>query len=133
MNNKRLIKESILCMVKCSIGATLLNLATWVFGMGLYIILYNLLAYILLGTPVFYICRKKSWKIQTIAVWGIVNTVSLVVLIYILLKPANDPGPHCLSPLVLFLPIVFLFTGILSIIPVGYFCRKAQEKIKSPV
>ena len=130
MNNKKQILDSIWCMTKCSVAASALNLTTWLFGiMGLYIVLFNLVAYIVLGTPVYYFLRKKTLEIQTLAVWLTVNIISISTITCFFLMPSGEPGPHCISPLVFVLPITFIIAGLFSIIPIRYFIRKDKEKM----
>lgn len=127
----KLLKNSILCMVKCSLAATALNISTWVFFiLAPYIILFNLVAYIVLGTPVYYWLRNRALAIQVIAIWLTVNVISITGLTYHLLNPSSEPGPQCLSPLVFVIPITFIIAGLFSIIPIRYFIRKDKEKMK---
>ena len=127
---RKLIWNYILCMVKCSIAATALNLSAWFFFiLAPFIILFNLVAYIVLGTPVCYLLRRATITIQAIVVWLIVNIISIPVLTHFLFNPSSEPGPQCLSPLVFVLPITFIIAGLLSIIPIRYFIRKDKEKM----
>ena len=131
MRNKKQILDSIMCMTKCSVAASALNLTTWLFGiMGLFIVFFNLVAYIVLGTPVYYLLRKKALAIQVIAIWLIVNIVSVSGITYFLLKPPSEPGGHCVSPFVFILPATFVIAGLLSIFPIRHFCRKAKKKME---
>jgi hypothetical protein len=117
-------------MTKCSVAASALNLTTWLFGiMGLYIVLFNLVAYIVLGTPVYYFLRKKTLEIQTLAVWLTVNIISISTITCFFLMPSGEPGPHCISPFVLILPVAFILAGLLSVFPIVYFCRKTRKKM----
>lgn len=130
MKNRKQILDSIWCMVKCSLAASALNLCTWFFGiMGLYIVLFNLVAYIVLGTPVYYFLRKKTSTIQTLAVWLTVNIIPITAITYLLLMPSGEAGPHCVSPFVLILPVAFILAGLLSVFPIVYFCRKTRKKM----
>lgn len=126
----KLIKNNILCMVKCSIAATALNPGAWFFFiLAPFIFLFNLVAYIVLGTPVCYLLRKTTVIVQAIAVWLIVNIISIPILTHFLFNPSSEPGPQCLSPLVFVLPITFIIAGLFSIIPIRYFIRKDKEKM----
>ena len=127
---RKLIWNYILCMVKCSIAATALNLSSlFFFILAPFIFLFNLVAYIVLGTPVCYLLRKTTVNIQAIAVWLTVNVISIPVLTHFLFNPSSEPGPQCLSPLVLVLPITFIIAGLISIFPIRYFIRKDKEKM----
>lgn len=117
-------------MVKCSVAATALNPGAWFFLiLAPFIFLFNLVAYIVLGTPVFYLLRKTTVIVQAIAVWLIVNIISIPILTHFLFNPSSEPGPQCLSPLVFVLPITFIIAGFFSIIPIRYFLRKDKEKM----
>jgi len=130
MKNKRQILDSIWCMVKCSIAATALNPGAWFFFiLAPFIFLFNLVAYIVLGTPVCYLLRKTTVIVQAIAVWLIVNIISIPILTHFLFNPSSEPGPQCLSPLVFVLPITFIIAGLLSVFPIVYFCRKTRKKM----
>ena len=130
MKNKRQILDSVWCMVKCSIAATALNPGAWFFFiLAPFIFLFNLVAYIVLGTPVCYLLRKTKQDIQAIAVWLIVNVVSVSALTYFLLKPPSEPGPHCASSFILILPVTSILAGLLSVFPIVYFCRKTRKKM----
>ena len=124
IKDKEITRKAV-CMATCSLGASALNLGTWFLGvLGLIIVLYNLLVYVIVGTPVYYLLRNVSWQLQTFAVWISVNAVSIAVLLYYFLEPSDEPGAHCVSPFVFLIPVVYVITGILSVIPIGYFCRK---------
>ena len=126
----KLIKNNILCMVKCSVAATALNPSAWFFLiLAPFIFLFNLVAYIVLGTPVCYLLRKTTVIVQAIAVWLIVNIISIPILTHFLFNPSSEPGPQCLSPLVFVLPITFIIAGLLSVFPIVYFCRKTRKKM----
>ena len=128
----KLIKNSVICMGKCSLAASALNLSTYLLNIfGIVIVLYNLVAYIVLGTPVYYLLRKKALAIQVIAIWLIVNVVSVSGLTYFLLKPPSEPGGHCVSPFVFILPATSVIAGLLSVFPIIYFCRKAKKKMEN--
>ena len=130
MKNKRQILDSIWCMVKCSLAASALNISTYLLNIfGIILVLYNLVAYIVLGTPIYYLLRKTKQDIQAIAVWLIVNVVSISALTYFLLKPPSEPGPHCLSPFVFVIPVTSILAGLLSVFPIVYFCRKTRKKM----
>lgn len=130
MKNKRQILDSVWCMVKCSIAASALNISTYLLNIfGIILVLYNLVAYIVLGTPIYYLLRKTNQDIQAIAVWLIVNVVSISGLTYYLLKPPSEPGPHCLSPFVFVIPVTSILAGLLSVFPTVYFCRKTRKKM----
>ena len=129
MKNKRQILDSIMCMVKCSLAASALNISTYLLNIfGIILVLYNMVAYIVLGTPIYYLLRKTKQDIQAIAVWLIVNVVSVSALTYFLLKPPSEPGPHCLSPFVFVIPVTSILAGLLSVFPIVYFCRKTRKK-----
>lgn len=126
----KIIKNNIRCMVKCSIAATALNPGAWFFLiLAPFIFLFNLVAYIVLGTPVCYLLRKTTVIVQAIAVWLIVNIISIPILTHFLFNPSSEPGPQCLSPLVFVFPITFMIAGLFSIIPIRYFIRKDKEKM----
>ena len=82
------------------------------------------------GTPVYYFLRKKTLEIQTLAVWLTVNIISISTITCFFLMPSGEPGPHCISPFVLILPVAFILAGILSIFPIRHFCRKAKKKME---
>ena len=125
----KLIKSSIICMGKCSLATSALNLSTYLLNIfGIVIVLYNLVAYIVLGTPVYYFLRKKTLEIQTLAVWLTVNIISISTITCFFLMPSGEPGPHCISPFVLILPVAFILAGLLSVFPIVYFCRKTRRK-----
>ena len=129
---KKIIMNNILCMVKCSLAASAMNLCTWlIFILAPFIILFNLVAYIVLGTPVCYLLRKATATIQAIVVWLTVNIISIPILTYYLFNPSSEPGPQCLSPLVFVLPVTFFIAGLFSIIPIRYFIRKDKEKMQN--
>ena len=123
MKNKKDIIEIIMCMLKCSFAATVLNPGTFLaFIMAPLLFLYFVVAYIVLGTPLFYLLRKKSWGIHIIAAWLIINVILTSVLTYILFIIETGPkGIIC--------PATFIITGILSIISVIYLCRKTNEEM----
>lgn len=130
MKIKKQILDSIWCMVKCSLAASALNISTYLLNIfGIILVLYNLVAYIVLGTPIYYLLRKTNQDIQAIAVWLIVNVVSISGLTYYLLKPPSEPGPHCLSPFVFVIPVTSILAGLLSVFPTVYFCRKTRKKM----
>lgn len=130
MNNKKQILDSIWCMVKCSLATSALNISTYLLNIfGIILVLYNMVAYIVLGTPIYYLLRKTKQDIQAIAVWLIVNVVSVSALTYFLLKPPSEPGPHCLSPFVFVIPVTSILAGLLSVFPTVYFCRKTRKKM----
>lgn len=130
MNKWKPILDSILCMTKCSFWATLMNLSIIIIIMIPFILLYNLLCYVIIGTPVHYLLRKQSWEFQAILVWLTVNVISLAVMFHFLLTPPEPEGqgPMCFSPLSVILPITSALAGLLSIIPIGILCRKARKK-----
>ena len=123
MNNKRQILDIILCMLKCSLAATVLNPGTFLaFIMAPLLFLYFVVAYIVVGTPLYYLLRKKTWGIHIIAAWLIINVILTSVLTYLLFIIETGPkGIIC--------PATFIITGILSIISVIYLCRKTNEEM----
>ena len=130
MKIKKQIPDGIMCMVKCSLAASALNICTYLLNIfGIIIVLYNMVAYVVLGTPIYYLLRKTMFAIQVIAIWLIVNGASIIALTYFLLKPPSEPGPHCGLPFELFIPETSMLAGVLSIFPIWHFCRKAKEKM----
>ena len=130
MKIKKQIPDGIMCMVKCSLAASALNFSTYLLTIfGLVLVLYNMVAYIVLGTPIYYLLRKTMLAIQVIAIWLIVNVVSVSALTYFLLKPPSEPGPHCGSPFIIILPLTSILAGLFSLFPIWHFCRKAKEKM----
>lgn len=127
MKNWKPILDSILCMAKCSLWTTFMNLSIIVVIFIPFIALYNLLCYIILGTPIHYLLRKQEWMFQTIMVWLIVNTVSIIIMWH-LLMPSGGEGPMCISPFSIILPATSALASFLSIIPIGFMCRKARQK-----
>lgn len=123
MKNRKQITEIIMCMLKCSFAATVLNPGTFLaFIMAPFLFLYFVVAYIVMGTPLFYLLRKKTWGIHIIAAWLIINVILTSVLTYILFIIETGPkGIIC--------PATFIITGILSIISVIYLCRKTNEEM----
>ena len=123
MKNKKEITEIIMCMLKCSFAATVLNPSTFLaFIMVPFLFLYFVVAYIVMGTPLFYLLRKKTWGIHIIAAWLIINVILTSVLTYILFIIETGPkGIIC--------PATFIITDILSIISVIYLCRKTNEEM----
>jgi len=123
MKNKKEITEIIMCMLKCSFAATVLNPGTFLaFIMAPFLFLYFVVVYIIMGTPLFYLLRKKSWGIHIIAAWLIINVILTSVLTYLLFIIETGPkGIIC--------PTTFIITGILSIISVIYLCRKTNEEM----
>lgn len=123
MKNKKEIIEIIMCMLKCSFAATVLNPGTFLaFIMAPLLFLYFVVAYIVVGTPLYYLLRKKTWGIHIIAAWLIINVILTSVLTYILFIIETGPkGIIC--------PATFIITGILSIISVIYLCRKTNEEM----
>lgn len=123
MKNKKQITEIIMCMLKCSFAATVLNPGTFLaFIMAPFLFLYFVVAYIIMGTPLFYLLRKKSWGIHIMAAWLIINVILTSVLTYLLFIIETGPkGIIC--------PATFIITGILSIISVIYLCRKTNEEM----
>ena len=123
MKNKKEITEIIMCMLECSFAATVLNPGTFLaFIMTPFLFLYFVVAYIIMGTPLFYLLRKKSWGIHIIAAWLIINVILTSVLTYLLFIIETGPkGIIC--------PATFIITGILSIISVIYLCRKTNEEM----
>ena len=74
-----------MCMLKCSFAATVLNPGTFLaFIMAPFLFLYFVVAYIVMGTPLFYLLRKKTWGIHIIAAWLIINVILTSVLTYLL-------------------------------------------------
>ena len=123
MKNKKEITEIIMCMLKCSFAAIVLNPGTFLtFIMAPFLFLYFVVAYIVMGTPLFYLLRKKTWGIHIIAAWLIINVILTSVLTYILFIIETGPkGIIC--------PATFIITDILSIISVIYLCRKTNEEM----
>ncbi len=123
MKNRKQITEIIMCMLKCSFAATVLNPGTFLaFIMAPFLFLYFVVAYIVLGTPLFYLLKKKTWGIHIIAAWLIINVILTSVLTYLLFIIETGPkGIIC--------PATFIITGILSIISVIYLCRKTNEEM----
>lgn len=122
MMNKKHILDSIMCMAKCSVAATALNPGSYLLGSFVIIaILYNSIAYIVLGTPVYYLLRNKSWIIQTIAVWFTANII-LIILVILTLNSSNPFTYIIIAP--------FIIAGILSILPIGYLCHKTKEEME---
>ena len=123
MKNRKQITEIIMCMLKCSFAATVLNPGTFLaFIMTPFLFLYFVVAYIVMGTPLFYLLRKKTWGIHIIAAWLIINVILTSVLTYLLFIIETGPkGIIC--------PATFIITGILSIISVIYLCRKTNEEM----
>lgn len=123
MKNKKEIIEIIMCMLKCSFAATVLNPGTFLaFIMAPLLFLYFVVAYIVVGTPLYYLLRKKTWGIHIIAAWLIINVILTSVLTYLLFIIETGPkGIIC--------PAAFIITGILSIISVIYLCRKTNEEM----
>lgn len=123
MKNKKEIIEIIMCMLKCSFAATVLNPGTFLaFIMAPLLFLYFVVAYIVVGTPLFYLLRKKTWGIHIIAAWLIINVILTSALTYLLFIIETGPkGIIC--------PATFIITGILSIISVIYLCRKTNEEM----
>ncbi len=123
MKNKKEIIEIIMCMLKCSFAATVLNPGTFLaFIMAPLLFLYFVVAYIVVGTPLYYLLRKKTWGIHIIAAWLIINVILTSALTYILFIVETGPkGIIC--------PATFIITGILSIISVIYLCRKTNEEM----
>ena len=123
MKNKKEIIEIIMCMLKCSFAATVLNPGTFLaFIMAPLLFLYFVVAYIVVGTPLYYLLRKKTWGIHIIAAWLIINVILTSVLTYLLFIIETGPkGIIC--------PATFIITGILSIISVIYLCRKTNEEM----
>ena len=112
-----------MCMLKCSFAATVLNPGTFLaFIMAPLLFLYFVVAYIVVGTPLFYLLRKKTWGIHIIAAWLIINVILTSALTYLLFIIETGPkGIIC--------PATFIITGILSIISVIYLCRKTNEEM----
>ena len=123
MKNKKEIIEIIMCMLKCSFAATVLNPGTFLaFIMAPLLFLYFVVAYIVVGTPLYYLLRKKTWGIHIIAAWLIINVILTSVLTYLLFIIETGPkGIIC--------PATFIITGILSIISVIYLFRKTNEEM----
>lgn len=123
MKNKKEIIEIIMCMLKCSFAATVLNPGTFLaFIMAPLLFLYFVVAYIVVGTPLYYLLRKKTWGIHIIAAWLIINVILTSALTYLLFIIETGPkGIIC--------PATFIITGILSIISVIYLCRKTNEEM----
>ena len=123
MKNKKEIIEIIMCMLKCSFAATVLNPGTFLaFIMAPLLFLYFVVAYIVVGTSLYYLLRKKTWGIHIIAAWLIINVILTSALTYLLFIIETGPkGIIC--------PATFIITGILSIISVIYLCRKTNEEM----
>ncbi len=128
MKNRKPIMDSIWCMTKCSLCTTFMNLSMFFVIFSPMIALCNLLCYIILGTPIHYLLRKQEWMFQTIMVWLIVNTVSIIIMCHLIMPPTEGEGPMCISPIVIILPVTSVLASFLSIIPIGFLCRKARKK-----
>lgn len=116
------IKDSVMCMLKCSVAATALNPGSYLLGIFVIeAIMFNVMNYIVLGTPVYYLLRNKSWMSQTIAVWFAANII-LFILVGSWINSPDSFITILLGP--------FIIASILSIFPIGYLCRKAKEEME---
>ena len=136
---KELFKKYLKWMFGCSIAVMLLNpinlfllnpINLFFFPFSVLLYLYYFIPYVVVGTLVWYWLRDKEWKLQTLSIWLSSNVfVALLFLVLwkFLMKP-EGPGPHCLSPFAFIYPLLYAVSAFLSVIPIGYCCRRFKKQ-----
>lgn len=126
-------------MLYCAIIAMLLNPTSWfllnpfswiaslqmIFALFCYVALYAV-PYIVMGCAVDYWLRRIKWQLRTIAIWFSVNIIILSAIFFFFRPESSGSDVHCLSPLVLIIPVLSVIGSLLSIIPIGYSCKHDQ-------
>lgn len=128
---KELFKKYLKWMFGCSIAVMLLNPAClFLFPFSVIFYVFYLIPYVVVGTPVWYLLRDRAWMLQTLAIWLSSNAVLVPLFFFLwdfLMKPEGE-GAHCISPFAFILPLLYLVSGLLSVIPIGYCCRRFKKQ-----
>ena len=127
--NMKLITKYMLWMLGCSIATMLINPLTIIAGrVGRFIyaeepvfVLYYILSYVVVGSLVWYMSRKKKWKIQTLLIWLIANLVLLSFLTCWIYNIKDG-----LTGLMILTS--FIVDSLLSAIPIGFCCYRLHAE-----